>query len=73
VFLSVEVALDYILKCDFRSTLLLVPYLLAYYLSAMGMVGYSFLTERRYGFLTLVTYFLSQLAVFYSYLVVGHG
>ena len=73
VFLIVEVALDYIAKYDFRSTILLGPYLLLYYVSIMGMIGYSFLTEKKYGFITLVTYFLSQFAAFYSYLKVGHG
>jgi hypothetical protein len=37
------------------------------------MIGYSFLANKRYGFVTLVTYFLSQIAALYSYLQVGHG
>jgi hypothetical protein len=73
IFLLVEIALDYILKYDFRSTILLGPYLLLYYVSILGMIGYSFLTERKYGFITLSTYFLSQIAAFYSYYKVGHG
>ena len=73
VFLIVEVALDYIAKYDFRSTILLGPYLLLYYASILGMIGYSFLTEKKYGFITLATYFLSQIAAFYSYFKVGHG
>lgn len=73
VFLIVEVALDYIAKYDFRSTILLGPYLLLYYVSILGMIGYSFLTEKKYGFITLATYFLSQIAAFYSYFKVGHG
>ena len=73
IFLIVEVALDYILKYDFRSTFLLGPYLLLYYASIMGMIGYSFLTQKKFGFITLVTYFLSQFAALYSYSRVGHG
>ena len=73
VFLIVEVALDYIARYDFRGTNLLGPYLLPYYVSILGMIGYSFLVEKKYGFITLVTYFLSQIAAFYSYFKVGHG
>lgn len=73
VFLVAEVALDYIARYDFRSTRLLGPYLFLYYVSIMGMIGYSFLAEKRYGFVTLATYFLSQIAALYSYLNVGHG
>jgi len=73
VFLIVEVALDYIVEYDFRSTVLLGPYLLLYYVSILGMIGYSFLTEKKCGFITLATYFLSQIAAFYSYFKVGHG
>jgi len=73
VFLIVEIVLDYIIQYDFRSTMLLGPYLLLYYVSIMGMIGYAFLTEKRLGIITLVTYFLHQIAAFYSYFRVGHG
>lgn len=73
IFLIVEVVLDYIFKYDFRGTIFLGPYLLLYYVSILGMIGYSFLTEKKYGFITLVTYFLSQIAAFYSYFKIGHG
>lgn len=73
LFLIVEILLDYILQLDFRSTRLLGPYLLLYYLSILGMVGYSFLVEKKYGAITLVTYFLSQIAALYSYFTVGHS
>jgi hypothetical protein len=73
VFLIIEVALDYIAQYNFRSTFLLGPYLMFYYVSILGMIGYSFLTEKKYGFITLVTYFLSQIAALYSYIKVGHG
>lgn len=73
VFLVVELILDYILKLNFRNTSLLWPYLLLYYLSLWGMIGYSFLIGKPYGFITLVTYFLNLLATWYSYSRVGHG
>jgi len=73
VFLVVELILDYILQYDFRSTSLLAPYLLLYYVSILGMIGYSFLTEKKYGAITLATYFLSQIAAIYSYFKIGHG
>lgn len=73
IFLLAEVVLDYILKYNFRSRSLIGPYLLLYYVSILGMIGYSFLVEKKYGFVTLVTYFLSQFAALYSYMKVGHG
>ena len=72
-FLIIEVVLDYVLKSDFRNTSLIGPYLFLYYISILGMIGYSFLVEKKYGFITLVTYFLSQFAALYSYMKVGHG
>lgn len=73
VFLMLEILLDYILKLDFRSTRLLGPYLLLYYLSLFGMIGYTFQIGKTYGFFTLVTYFIHQAATFHSYFRVGHG
>ena len=73
IFLIIEVVLDYVLRLDFRNTSLIGPYLLLYYISILGMIGYSFLVEKKYGFITLVTYFLSQFAALYSYIKVGHG
>lgn len=73
LFLLVELFLDYILGLDFRYTVLLWPYLVLYYLSTWGMIGYAFPVNRTLGFLTLVTYFISLGATFYSYSKVGHG
>lgn len=73
MFLIVELILDYILKLDFRHTSLLWPYLLLYYISLWGMIGYTFLIGKPYGFFTLITYFLNLLATWYSYSRVGHG
>jgi len=73
IFLIIEVILDYVLRSDFRNTRLLGPYLFLYYISIFGMIGYSFFVKKKYGFITLVTYFLSQFAALYSYMKVGHG
>ena len=73
VFLLVELILDYILKLDFRHTSLLWPYLLLYYISLWGMIGYTFLIGNLYGICTLITYFLHLTATWYSYSRVGHG
>lgn len=73
LFLITELVLDYILQIEFRSTRLLGPYLLLYYAAIMGMIGYAFLTEKKFGVITLATYFLSQIAALFSYLNVGHG
>ena len=73
VFLIVEVVLDYIVEYEFRSTTLLGPYLCLYYVSILGMIGHAFLTERKYGFVTLSTYFLSQIAALTSYVRADHG
>jgi len=72
-FLVVELLLDYVLKLAFRTTRLLGPYLLLYYLALMGMIGYTFLIGEIYGFITLVTYFMNLFATWYSYSQVGHG
>lgn len=73
VFLILEILLDYILLIDFRSTSLLGPYLLLYYLALFAMIGYSFKIGKIFGFITLATYFINQAATFYSYFQVGHG
>ena len=68
-----ELLLDYILKIDFRTTTLLWPYLILFYAALGAMIGYAFLTKRIFGYLTLVTYFISLLSTWYSYSRVGHG
>jgi len=65
VFMIVEFVLDYILKLNFRQTRLLWPYLLLYYLSLWGMIGYVFLVDKRLGFVNLVIYFFHLLATWY--------
>jgi hypothetical protein len=73
LFLVIEMLFDYVLKLDFRSTALLWPYLVVFYVALMGMIGYSFLIKKSFGYVTLCTYFLSLLATWYSYAKVGHG
>lgn len=72
-FLILEIILDYVLKINFRSTRLIGPYLLLYYLALFGMIGYAFQIGKRFGFITLLTYFIHQSAMLYSYFWVGHG
>jgi hypothetical protein len=73
VFCVIEFLLDYVFKVDFRVTVWLWPYLIIFYSGLMGMIGYSFLIGRSYGFITLCTYFINLLATWYSYSQVGHG
>ena len=73
VFLIVELLLDNVLKIEFRKTRMLGPYLLFYYAAQMGLIGYAFIVNRVFGFITLITYFLSLAATGYSYNKVGHG
>ncbi len=72
-YCAVELVLDYVLRSDFRQTFLLGPYLLLYYAGLMAMIGYAFLVDKRAGFVTLATYFVSLGATFYSFARVGHG
>jgi len=72
-FILIEGLLDYVLKYPFRQSRWLGPYLLLFYLSQWGMIGYAFLVNKVYGFFTLATYFLSLGATAYSFVKVGHG
>ena len=67
LFFLVELLFDYILNLDFRNTALLWPYIFIYYISVMGMIGYSFLIGKLYGFVTLCTYFISLFATWYGH------
>ena len=57
LFFIVELLLDYILRIDFRNTALVGPYILFYYVGLWGLIGYAFRFEKKWGFLTLATYF----------------
>jgi hypothetical protein len=73
LFLVVEYVLDYRLKSNFRQTRWLGPYLLMFYLAQWGLIGYAFGVSKVYGFITLLTYFLSLGATAFSYAKVRHG
>jgi integral membrane sensor domain MASE1 len=60
LFFIVELILDYILDFDFRSNILVGPYVLFYYVGLWGLIGYAFRFDKKWGFLTLVTYFLNM-------------
>ena len=60
LFFIVELVLDYILDFDFRSTALVGPYVLFYYVGLWGLIGYAFRFDKKWGFLALVTYFLNM-------------
>jgi len=70
---AVEFLLDYVLKFDFRHSHWLGPYLGLYYLALMGMIGYTFLIGKSFGFVTLITYFINLAATAFSYARVQHG
>jgi len=70
LFMVVELILDYILVMDFRSTIIVGPYILLYYIGAWGLIGYSFRFEKKWGFITLGTYFLMMILSIYPYLVI---
>ena len=72
-YLILELILDYVLRLDFRHTRLLWPYLLVYYVALNAMIGYTFLVNEAFGFVTLATYLLGLLATWYSYSRVRHG
>jgi len=69
LFIIVELILDYILVLDFRSTIIVGPYVLLYYVGAWGLIGYSFRFEKKWGFITLGTYFLMMILSIYPYVV----
>ena len=67
LYCLVELLLDYILKLDFRYTGLIWLYIPIFYLGLWGMIGYAFLIGRQWGFITLVTYFISLFATWYGH------
>jgi hypothetical protein len=69
-FLILELTFDYILNLNFRETQLLWPYLIVFYISQMAMIGFSFGSLRRLGFVTLTTYFVTLLAAFYEVMII---
>jgi len=70
-FSIVELILDYILVLDFRSTAIVGPYLLLYYTSLWMLIGYGFRFEKKWGFVTLATYFLNMSLSLCQYFILG--
>jgi hypothetical protein len=66
VFLVLELVFDYILKLNFRETQLLWPYLMLFYVSQFAMIGFSFSAKKKYGYVSLVTYFILLLTTLYA-------
>jgi hypothetical protein len=60
LFFIVELILDYLLSFDFRSTAIAGPYVLLYYFGLWGLIGYGFRFDKKWGFVTLATYFLNM-------------
>jgi hypothetical protein len=72
-FCLVEFVVDYAPKVEFRNRRAMKPYLILFYLALFGLIGYSFLLGRSYGYVTLATYFLHMGATAYSSGRVKHG
>jgi hypothetical protein len=60
LFFIVDLIFDYVLASDFRSTAIVGPYVLLYYVGLWGLIGYSFRFDKKWGFLTLATYFMNM-------------
>ena len=71
LFSIVHMLVDYIMAMDFRSTAIVGPYLLLYYFSLWMLIGYAFRFEKKWGFLTLATYFLNMAMSLYQYMILG--
>ena len=60
LFFIVDLFLDYLFPFDFRSTAIVGPYILLYYVGLWGLIGYSFRFDKKWGFITLATYFMNM-------------
>ena len=60
LFFIVDLILDYVLSFDFRSTAIVGPYVMLYYVGLWGLIGHSFRFDKKWGFLTLATYFMNM-------------
>ena len=69
LFFIVELILDYILALDFRSTSIVGPYILLYYIGLWGLIGYSFKVDKKWGFVTLATYFANMTLSILPYII----
>lgn len=64
IFLVLELFLDYILNLNFRETKFVYIYVLIYYVSLMTGIGYSFLVNKKAGFITLIFYFINLIGTY---------
>ena len=69
LFMIIELILDYIVVLDFRNTIIHGPYVLLYYIGAWALIGYSFRFEKKWGFITLGTYFIMMILSIYPYVI----
>ena len=69
IFSVVDMFLDYVLVLDFRSTVWVAPFVLLYYIGLWGLIGYSFMFGKKWGFLTLATYFANMVMSILPYTV----
>jgi hypothetical protein len=60
LFFIVDLFLDYLFPFDFRNTAIVGPYILLYYGGLWGLIGYGFRFDKKWGFVTLATYFLNM-------------
>jgi len=60
LFFIVDLFLDYIFVLDFRRTIFAVPFVLLYYVGLWGLIGYSFTFSKKWGIVTLATYFVNM-------------
>jgi ABC-type antimicrobial peptide transport system permease subunit len=68
LFFVVDLTLDYVLAVDFRNTPVVGPYILLYYVGLWGLIGYSFIVDKKWGFVTLATYFANMVMSILPYL-----
>ena len=68
LFFVVDLTLDCVLAVDFRNTPVVGPYILLYYVGLWGLIGYSFIVDKKWGFVTLATYFANMVMSILPYL-----
>ncbi len=70
IFFVVELILDYILVVNFRETAFVGLYILLYYVGLWGLIGYAFRFEKKWGFITLITYFFNMTFSILPYILI---
>lgn len=67
IYLIVEFIFDYLLKINFRNSRLLWFYLFFYYIGLWGLIGFAFMVNTTWGYITLATYFVNLAATWFAY------